>query len=85
MWFDNVTTSKMIIIFYQGQQFPALLTDPSLSGQSGAGSPQVILVSHTPQSSSAAGEEIAYQVWHLRYSLSIRRNSERLMWDALSQ
>ncbi|XP_018869786.3 zinc finger protein 236 isoform X1 [Gorilla gorilla gorilla] len=55
---DTVTLN----ITSQGQQFPALLTDPSLSGQGGAGSPQVILVSHTPQSASAACEEIAYQV-----------------------
>lgn len=69
-WFDNVKTSKTAILSWQGQQFPALLTDPSLSGQGGAGSPQVILVSHTPQSSSAAGEEIAYQVWRLYNSHS---------------
>ncbi|KAM6169122.1 zinc finger protein 236 isoform 1-T1 [Erethizon dorsatum] len=55
---DTVTLN----ITSQGQQFPALLTDPSLSGQGGSGSPQVILVSHTPQSSSATCEEIAYQV-----------------------
>ncbi|XP_050623552.1 zinc finger protein 236 isoform X3 [Macaca thibetana thibetana] len=55
---DTVTLN----ITSQGQQFPALLTDPSLSGQGGAGSPQVILVSHTPQSASAACEEVAYQV-----------------------
>ncbi|KAM5136224.1 zinc finger protein 236 isoform 3-T7 [Callospermophilus lateralis] len=55
---DTVTLN----ITSQGQQFPALLTDPSLSGQGGAGSPQVILVSHTPQSSSGTCEEIAYQV-----------------------
>uniref|UniRef100_A0A8C9QHL2 Zinc finger protein 236 n=1 Tax=Spermophilus dauricus TaxID=99837 RepID=A0A8C9QHL2_SPEDA len=54
---DTVTLN----ITSQGQQFPALLTDPSLSGQGGAGSPQVILVSHTPQSSSGTCEEIAYQ------------------------
>ncbi|XP_047554226.1 zinc finger protein 236 isoform X5 [Lutra lutra] len=55
---DTVTLN----IASQGQQFPALLTDSSLSGQGGAGSPQVILVSHTPQPSAAACEEIAYQV-----------------------
>lgn len=60
---DNVTTSKLVCPC-QGQQFPALLTDSSLSGQGGAGSPQVILVSHTPQPSAAACEEIAYQVRH---------------------
>nr|XP_058133894.1 zinc finger protein 236 isoform X2 [Dasypus novemcinctus] len=46
----------------QGQQFPALLTDPALSGQAGPGSQQVILVSHTPHSPSASCEEVAYQV-----------------------
>uniref|UniRef100_A0A8C0XF28 C2H2-type domain-containing protein n=1 Tax=Castor canadensis TaxID=51338 RepID=A0A8C0XF28_CASCN len=55
---DTVTLN----ITSQGQQFPALLTDSSLSGQGGAGSPQVILVSHTPQPPSATCEEIAYQV-----------------------
>ncbi|KAM7126021.1 zinc finger protein 236 isoform 3-T3 [Molossus nigricans] len=55
---DTVTLN----IASQGQQFPALLTDPSLSGHGGAGSPQVILVSHTPQPASAACEEITYQV-----------------------
>ncbi|XP_076991314.1 zinc finger protein 236 isoform X3 [Tamandua tetradactyla] len=46
----------------QGQQFPALLTEPSLAGQAGAGSQQVILVSHGAPSPSAGCEEIAYQV-----------------------
>lgn len=46
----------------QGQQFPALLTDPTLSGQGATGSPQVILVSHTSQAPSATCEEITYQV-----------------------
>ncbi|XP_053768453.1 zinc finger protein 236 isoform X3 [Desmodus rotundus] len=54
---DTVTLN----IASQGQQFPALLTDPSLSGPGGVGSPQVILVSHTSQPASAACEEI-YQV-----------------------
>uniref|UniRef100_A0A8D1JYU7 Zinc finger protein 236 n=1 Tax=Sus scrofa TaxID=9823 RepID=A0A8D1JYU7_PIG len=63
---DTVTLN----IASQGQQFPALLTDPSLSGQGGAGSPQVILVSHTPQSSSATGEEITYQVTDVSASLA---------------
>ncbi|KAJ8782177.1 hypothetical protein J1605_010369 [Eschrichtius robustus] len=53
----------------QGQQFPALLTDPSLSGPGGAGSPQVILVSPTPQP-SAACEEITYQVTDVSPSLA---------------
>lgn len=55
-------STVVIILVWQGQQFPALLTDPSLSGHGGAGSPQVILVSHTPQPGSTACEEIAYQV-----------------------
>uniref|UniRef100_A0ABI7VT58 C2H2-type domain-containing protein n=1 Tax=Felis catus TaxID=9685 RepID=A0ABI7VT58_FELCA len=63
---DTVTLN----IASQGQQFPALLTDPSLSGQGGAGSPQVILVSHTPQPSSAAGEDITYQVTDVSASLA---------------
>ncbi|XP_047682565.1 zinc finger protein 236 isoform X1 [Prionailurus viverrinus] len=64
---DTVTLN---IASQQGQQFPALLTDPSLSGQGGAGSPQVILVSHTPQPSSAAGEDITYQVTDVSASLA---------------
>ncbi|XP_073754113.1 zinc finger protein 236 isoform X11 [Callorhinus ursinus] len=63
---DTVTLN----IASQGQQFPALLADPSLSGQGGAGSPQVILVSHTPQPSAAACEEIAYQVADVSASLA---------------
>ncbi|KAF7245189.1 hypothetical protein EYD10_08660 [Varanus komodoensis] len=46
----------------QGQQFPALLTDSSLSGQSSSSSQQVILVSHTPHSIPANHDELAYQV-----------------------
>uniref|UniRef100_A0A8C8REQ8 Zinc finger protein 236 n=1 Tax=Pelusios castaneus TaxID=367368 RepID=A0A8C8REQ8_9SAUR len=46
----------------QGQQFPALLTDSSLSSQSGSGSQQVILVSHTPHTASANSDEVTYQV-----------------------
>uniref|UniRef100_A0A8B9Q4B7 Zinc finger protein 236 n=1 Tax=Apteryx owenii TaxID=8824 RepID=A0A8B9Q4B7_APTOW len=46
----------------QGQQFPAILTDSSLTNQSGSGSQQVILVSHTPHSASASSDEITYQV-----------------------
>ncbi|XP_058413306.1 zinc finger protein 236 isoform X3 [Diceros bicornis minor] len=63
---DTVTLN----IASQGQQFPALLTDPSLSGPAGAGSPQVILVSHTPQPSSAACEEITYQVTDVSANLA---------------
>ncbi|XP_057554904.1 zinc finger protein 236 isoform X2 [Hippopotamus amphibius kiboko] len=63
---DTVTLN----IASQGQQFPALLTDPSLSGPGGVGSPQVILVSPTPQPSAAACEEIAYQVTDVSASLA---------------
>ncbi|XP_059580273.1 zinc finger protein 236 isoform X5 [Alligator mississippiensis] len=45
----------------QGQQFPALLTDSSLSNQNASGSQQVILVSHTPHSTSVNSDEITYQ------------------------
>ncbi|XP_006897306.1 PREDICTED: zinc finger protein 236 [Elephantulus edwardii] len=55
---DTVTLN----ITSQGQQFPALLTDSSLSGPGSTGSPQVILVSHTPHTPSAGCEELAYQV-----------------------
>uniref|UniRef100_A0A8C6D9X4 Zinc finger protein 236 n=1 Tax=Moschus moschiferus TaxID=68415 RepID=A0A8C6D9X4_MOSMO len=61
---DTVTLN----IASQGQQFPALLTDPSLSGPGGAGSPQVILVSPPAQPSSAC-EEITYQVTDVSTSL----------------
>ncbi|ELV11835.1 Zinc finger protein 236 [Tupaia chinensis] len=70
---DTVTLN----ITSQGQQFPALLTDPSLSGQGGAGSPQVILVSHTPQPSSATCEEIAYQVADVSASLAPSSQPEK--------
>ncbi|XP_069885029.1 zinc finger protein 236 isoform X1 [Dipodomys merriami] len=68
---DTVTLN----ITSQGQQFPTLLTDPS--GQGGAGSPQVILVSHTPQSSSAACEEIAYQVTDVSTHLAASSQPEK--------
>ncbi|XP_037364290.1 zinc finger protein 236 isoform X2 [Talpa occidentalis] len=70
---DTVTLN----IASQGQQFPALLTDPSLSGQGGAGSPQVILVSHTPQPPSAACEEVAYQVADVATSLAAGGPAEK--------
>ncbi|XP_006874610.1 PREDICTED: zinc finger protein 236 [Chrysochloris asiatica] len=63
---DTVTLN----ITSQGQQFPALLTDPSLSGPGGAGSPQVILVSHTPHTASAGCEELAYQVTDVSANLT---------------
>ncbi|XP_054439767.1 zinc finger protein 236 [Pteronotus mesoamericanus] len=55
---DTVTLN----IASQGQQFPALLADPSLAGAGGTGSPQVILVSHASQPAPATCEDIAYQV-----------------------
>ncbi|KAM4705525.1 zinc finger protein 236 [Rhinophrynus dorsalis] len=45
----------------QTPQFPGILSDSSLSGQNGAGSQQVILVSHAAQSSNTASE-LNYQV-----------------------
>ncbi|XP_061450206.1 zinc finger protein 236 isoform X3 [Rhineura floridana] len=53
----------------QGQQFPALLTDSSLSGQSTSSSQQVILVSHTPHSIPTNQDELAYQVSEISPSL----------------
>ncbi|XP_028908899.1 zinc finger protein 236 isoform X2 [Ornithorhynchus anatinus] len=46
----------------QSQQFPALLTESSLSSPSGAGPQQVILVSHTPHSTTPHSEDITFQV-----------------------
>ncbi|XP_030743152.1 zinc finger protein 236 [Echinops telfairi] len=63
---DTVTLN----ITSQGQQFPALLTDPTLSGPGGAGSPQVILVSQTPHMPSTGCEELAYQVMDVPSSLA---------------
>ncbi|XP_077126187.1 zinc finger protein 236 isoform X3 [Ranitomeya variabilis] len=40
----------------QSQQFPGILSDTSLSGQSGGSAQQVILVSHTAQPSSNTGD-----------------------------
>ncbi|KAG8504363.1 Zinc finger protein 236, partial [Galemys pyrenaicus] len=70
---DTVTLN----IASQGQQFPALLTDPSLSGQGGVGSPQVILVSHAPQPSAAACEEVAYQVADVSANLAVGGPAEK--------
>ncbi|KAL8182396.1 UNVERIFIED_CONTAM: hypothetical protein K2H54_055721 [Gekko kuhli] len=53
----------------QGQQFPTLLTDSSLSGQSSSNSQQVILVSHTRHSASTTHDELAYQVSEVSPSL----------------
>uniref|UniRef100_A0A8D0L151 Zinc finger protein 236 n=1 Tax=Sphenodon punctatus TaxID=8508 RepID=A0A8D0L151_SPHPU len=54
----------------QGQNFPALLTDSSLSNQSSSGSQQVILVSHAPHATSTNSEEITYQVTEVSPSLA---------------
>ncbi|XP_036891873.1 zinc finger protein 236 isoform X4 [Sturnira hondurensis] len=70
---DTVTLN----IASQGQQFPALLADPSLSGPGGAGSPQVILVSHTSQPASAACEEI-FQVTDVSAHLALPEKEGRL-------
>lgn len=61
----------------QGQQFPALLTDPTLSGQGATGSPQVILVSHTSQAPSATCEEITYQVTDVAANLGPVGSAEK--------
>ncbi|XP_053103138.1 zinc finger protein 236 isoform X2 [Hemicordylus capensis] len=60
----------------QGQQFPALLTDSALTGQSNSSS-QVILVSHTPHSTSANHDELAYQVSEVSPSLSKSIQAEK--------
>ncbi|XP_015268323.1 PREDICTED: zinc finger protein 236 [Gekko japonicus] len=52
----------------QGQQFPTLLTDSSLSGQSSSNS-QVILVSHTRHAAPTTHDELAYQVSEVSPSL----------------
>uniref|UniRef100_H0XRU0 Zinc finger protein 236 n=1 Tax=Otolemur garnettii TaxID=30611 RepID=H0XRU0_OTOGA len=70
---DTVTLN----ITSQGQQFPALLADPPLSGRGAAGSPQVILVSHAPQSPAAPCEEIAYQVTDISGNLAQGGQSEK--------
>ncbi|XP_068093156.1 zinc finger protein 236 isoform X2 [Hyperolius riggenbachi] len=54
---DTVTLN----ITPQTQQFSGILSDNSLSGQSGSGSQQVILVSHAAQASSNHSE-LSYQV-----------------------
>ncbi|XP_038666192.1 zinc finger protein 236-like isoform X2 [Scyliorhinus canicula] len=56
---DTVTLN----IAAQGQQFPAVVPDPTLPGQPGSAHPQVILVSQAPQDSPGTQEETAsYQV-----------------------
>nr|XP_015212650.1 PREDICTED: zinc finger protein 236 isoform X2 [Lepisosteus oculatus] len=54
---DTVTLN----ITQQGQQFPAILSDPSLQGQTGNPSQQVILVSH-PQQSTAGATDDSFRV-----------------------
>ncbi|XP_074058924.1 zinc finger protein 236-like isoform X2 [Macrotis lagotis] len=61
----------------QAQQFPALLTDSSLSGQSGTGSQQVILVSHTPHSTTGNSDELTYQVTDVSPNLNKNSQSEK--------
>ncbi|ETE72079.1 Zinc finger protein, partial [Ophiophagus hannah] len=55
----------------QGQQFPALLTDSTLSGQTNSSSQQVILVSHTPHSVPANHDELTYQGLSLQLSATV--------------
>ncbi|NWU52852.1 ZN236 protein, partial [Dromas ardeola] len=61
----------------QGQQFPAILTDSSLASQSGSGSQQVILVSHTPHSTSANSDEITYQVTEVSPNVTKSSQAEK--------
>ncbi|XP_064006194.1 zinc finger protein 236 isoform X3 [Pogoniulus pusillus] len=61
----------------QGQQFPAILTDSSLASQSGSGSQQVILVSHTPHSASANSDEITYQVTEVSPNVAKSSQAEK--------
>ncbi|XP_051467880.1 zinc finger protein 236 isoform X7 [Apus apus] len=61
----------------QGQQFPAILTDSGLTSQSGSGSQQVILVSHTPHSASANSDEITYQVTEVSPSVTKSSQAEK--------
>ncbi|XP_010576241.1 PREDICTED: zinc finger protein 236 isoform X8 [Haliaeetus leucocephalus] len=61
----------------QGQQFPAILADSSLASQSGSGSQQVILVSHTPHSASANSDEITYQVTEVSPNVTKSSQAEK--------
>ncbi|XP_021242660.1 zinc finger protein 236 isoform X5 [Numida meleagris] len=61
----------------QGQQFPAILTDSSLASQSGSGSQQVILVSHTPHSATANSDEITYQVTEVSPNVTKSSQAEK--------
>uniref|UniRef100_A0A8B9F9R2 Zinc finger protein 236 n=1 Tax=Amazona collaria TaxID=241587 RepID=A0A8B9F9R2_9PSIT len=61
----------------QGQQFPAILTDSSLASQSGSGSQQVILVSHTSHSASANSDEITYQVTEVSPNVTKSSQTEK--------
>ncbi|KAM9575725.1 zinc finger protein 236 isoform 6-T6 [Guaruba guarouba] len=61
----------------QGQQFPAILADSSLASQSGSGSQQVILVSHTSHSASANSDEITYQVTEVSPNVTKSSQTEK--------
>ncbi|XP_040519661.1 zinc finger protein 236 isoform X3 [Gallus gallus] len=61
----------------QGQQFPAILADSSLASQSGSGSQQVILVSHTPHSATANSDEITYQVTEVSPNVTKSNQAEK--------
>ncbi|XP_029814775.1 zinc finger protein 236 isoform X1 [Manacus vitellinus] len=61
----------------QGQQFPAILTDSSLTSQSGSGSQQVILVSHTPHPAPANSDEITYQVTEVSPNVTKSSQAEK--------
>ncbi|XP_031444906.1 zinc finger protein 236 isoform X1 [Phasianus colchicus] len=61
----------------QGQQFPAILADSSLASQSGSGSQQVILVSHTPHSATTNSDEITYQVTEVSPNVTKSNQAEK--------
>ncbi|XP_067888593.1 zinc finger protein 236-like isoform X3 [Heterodontus francisci] len=59
---DTVTLN----IAAQGQQFPAVVPDSTLSGQTGSAHPQVILVSQAPQDPAGTQQEAASYQDHLQ-------------------
>uniref|UniRef100_A0A8C2T6B0 Zinc finger protein 236 n=1 Tax=Coturnix japonica TaxID=93934 RepID=A0A8C2T6B0_COTJA len=61
----------------QGQQFPAILADSSIASQSGSGSQQVILVSHTPHSATSNSDEITYQVTEVSPNVTKSNQAEK--------
>uniref|UniRef100_A0A4W3I884 Zinc finger protein 236 n=2 Tax=Callorhinchus milii TaxID=7868 RepID=A0A4W3I884_CALMI len=64
---DTVTLN----IAAQGQQFPTVLTDSTLPGQTGSTHQQVILVSQAPQDSASSQEETGcYQMTETTISLT---------------